>query len=78
MTISNLCCSCCPSNIQELKPKPGDLKAKVLENMALVASKNKHNVETAINAFMEICSNEVSWGVEGVGWGGGGLHGHHC
>ena len=49
----------CVLFIQELKPKPGDIKAKVLENMALISSKSKANVEKALASLMDICSNEV-------------------
>ena len=45
--------------MQDVKPKPGDLKYKVLENMILVSSKNKSNCEKALSAFMEISTNEV-------------------
>ncbi|XP_012939708.1 tetratricopeptide repeat protein 21B isoform X2 [Aplysia californica] len=44
--------------IREAKPKPGDVRHTVLENMALIASKQKQNIERALNNFMEICSNE--------------------
>lgn len=43
-----------------MKPKQGDVKARVLENMALIATKNKSNVEKALAALMDICSNEVN------------------
>ena len=42
-----------------MKPKPGDIRYKVLENMILVATKHKSNVEKALSAFMDISSNEV-------------------
>ena len=45
--------------LHELKPRPDDLRAVLLQNMALVATKNKANVETAIQNFMEIASAEV-------------------
>ena len=45
--------------MQEVKPKPGDLKPKILENMALVATKQKPAIEKALNNFMEISANEV-------------------
>merc|ERR1719239_679559 len=44
--------------IREVKPKPGEMRHTVLENMALIASKQKQNIERALNNFMEICSNE--------------------
>lgn len=40
--------------IKDLRPRPGDLRPKILENMALVATKNKANVEKAIAVFTEI------------------------
>jgi tetratricopeptide repeat protein 21B len=46
--------------MRELKHRPGDIRPKLLENMALVATKNKSNVEKAISSFMEIASQEVS------------------
>ena len=46
--------------LNELKPKPNDIRAILLQNMALVATKNKANVETAIQNFMEIATAEVS------------------
>ena len=42
-----------------MKPKPGDIRYKVLENMILVATKHKNNVEKALSAFMDISTNEV-------------------
>lgn len=42
-----------------MKPKPGDIKPKLLENMALIATKQKASIEKALNAFMEISTNEV-------------------
>lgn len=45
---------------QEVKSKPGDIRPRLLENMALIATKQKQNVERALSAFMDICSNEVS------------------
>ena len=47
--------------LQELKPKAGDIRPKLLENMALIATKQKGNIEKALNAFMEISTNEVSY-----------------
>ena len=44
-----------------MKPKPGDIRPKLLENMALIATKQKGNIEKALNAFMEISTNEVSY-----------------
>lgn len=51
-----LTCALC---IQEVKAKPGDLRPKMLENMALIASKQKQNVEKAVNNLMEVSANEV-------------------
>ena len=45
--------------LQEVKPKPGDIRPKLLENMALIATKQKGNVERALSAFMEIAAHEV-------------------
>lgn len=45
--------------VQEVKAKPGDLRPKMLENMALIASKQKQNVEKALNNLMEVSANEV-------------------
>lgn len=50
--------------LQELKPKPGDVRAHVLQTMLLVATKNKAHVEKAINIFMEICNNEVTFTIK--------------
>ncbi|XP_059173967.1 tetratricopeptide repeat protein 21B-like [Physella acuta] len=44
--------------LKEVKPKPGDLRVTILENMALIATKQKTNVEKALSSFMEICSAE--------------------
>ncbi|XP_061174848.1 tetratricopeptide repeat protein 21B-like isoform X2 [Saccostrea echinata] len=44
--------------LKEVKAKPGDLRPKMLENMALIASKQKQNVEKALNNLMEISANE--------------------
>ncbi|ELU05036.1 hypothetical protein CAPTEDRAFT_159405 [Capitella teleta] len=44
--------------LREMKPKPGDIKAKVLENMVLISTKIKGNVEKALASLMDICSNE--------------------
>ena len=51
---------------QEVKSKPGDIRPRLLENMALIATKQKQNVERALSAFMDICSNEVSGTRHGV------------
>lgn len=53
-------------NIQEVKAKPGDLRPKMLENMALIASKQKQNVEKAVNNLMEVSANEVRALSQGV------------
>ena len=45
--------------MQELKPKPGDIRPKLLENMALLATKQKQNVEKALSAFMDLTVDEV-------------------
>ncbi|XP_048728803.1 tetratricopeptide repeat protein 21B-like isoform X2 [Ostrea edulis] len=44
--------------LKEVKAKPGDLRPTMLENMSLVASKQKQNVEKALNNLMEISANE--------------------
>lgn len=44
--------------LKEVKAKPGDLRPKMLENMALIASKQKQNVEKAVNNLMEVSANE--------------------
>lgn len=57
--------------LREMKPRTGDLRHTILENMALVATRHKGNVEKALAAFMSICSNEVGVGKEsGWVWGG--------
>ena len=45
--------------LNELKLKPDDVRGILLKNMTLVATKNKQNVETAIQNFMEIVAAEV-------------------
>jgi len=42
-----------------MKPKPGDIRARILENMLLVATKKKQDVERSLVAFTEIVTNEV-------------------
>ncbi|XP_064595299.1 tetratricopeptide repeat protein 21B-like isoform X2 [Liolophura sinensis] len=44
--------------LREIKSRPGDLRPRILENMALIATKNRQNVEKALSSFMEIASNE--------------------
>lgn len=44
--------------LKEVKAKPGDIRPRLLENMALIATKQKQNVEKALSAFMDMCSNE--------------------
>ncbi|ESO93623.1 hypothetical protein LOTGIDRAFT_189817 [Lottia gigantea] len=44
--------------LKECKPKPGDIRHKLLDNMAKIATKQKPAVEKALNAFMEIASAE--------------------
>lgn len=56
--------------IQEVKAKPGDLRPKMLENMALIASKQKQNVEKAVNNLMEVSANEVRALSQGECWWG--------
>ncbi|KAH9507420.1 Tetratricopeptide repeat protein 21B [Bulinus truncatus] len=46
--------------LKEVKPKPGDLRHVILENMALIGTKQKANVEKALNSFSEICSGEAA------------------
>lgn len=62
-----LTCALC---IQEVKAKPGDLRPKMLENMALIASKQKQNVEKAVNNLMEVSANEVRVLSQVVCWWG--------
>lgn len=45
--------------IQEVKVKFGDLRFKMLENMALIVFKQKQNVEKVVNNLMEVSVNEV-------------------
>ncbi|XP_060575597.1 tetratricopeptide repeat protein 21B-like isoform X3 [Ruditapes philippinarum] len=45
--------------LKELKPKPGEQRPKYLENMALIATKQKGNVEKALSNFMEMASDET-------------------
>ena len=45
--------------LREMKPRQGDLRHQLLENMALVSTKQKGNVEQALAAFMEIIAHEV-------------------
>ena len=47
--------------LQELKSRPGEMRPRILENMVLVSRKHKVDVERALAAFMEICSNEVEY-----------------
>ncbi|KAK7913141.1 hypothetical protein WMY93_013352 [Mugilogobius chulae] len=46
--------------LKELKPETagGQLQVRILENYCLLATKQKANVEKALNAFTEIASNE--------------------
>ncbi|XP_013391055.1 tetratricopeptide repeat protein 21B [Lingula anatina] len=44
--------------IKELRQRPGDIRPRLLENMLLIATKNKQNIEKALAAFMEIASAE--------------------
>ncbi|KAK7092869.1 tetratricopeptide repeat protein 21B-like [Littorina saxatilis] len=44
--------------LKEVKSKPGDIRPRLLQNMALIATKQKQNVEKALSNFMDICSNE--------------------
>ncbi|XP_052258735.1 tetratricopeptide repeat protein 21B-like isoform X2 [Dreissena polymorpha] len=44
--------------LKDLKPKAGDQRPTYLLNMALIATKQKANVEKAINSFMEMVSDE--------------------
>ncbi|KAL3836422.1 hypothetical protein ACJMK2_021855 [Sinanodonta woodiana] len=44
--------------LKELKPKPGDMRPKLLENMALISTKQKQNLEKALAAFMDMSSDE--------------------
>eukprot|EP00105_Crassostrea_gigas_P001449 XP_011413636.1 PREDICTED: tetratricopeptide repeat protein 21B isoform X1 [Crassostrea gigas] len=53
--------------LKEVKAKPGDLRPKMLENMALIASKQKQNVEKAVNNLMEVSANEHDSEIPGSG-----------
>ncbi|XP_014668422.1 PREDICTED: tetratricopeptide repeat protein 21B-like [Priapulus caudatus] len=44
--------------IQELKQQPGDVRPQILHNKLLIATKDKSNVERALQSFMQICSAE--------------------
>lgn len=52
--------------IQEVKVKFGDLRFKMLENMALIVFKQKQNVEKVVNNLMEVSVNEVRVFSQGV------------
>ena len=43
-----------------MKAKPGDLRPTILENLALITTKQKANVERALSSFMEMCAGDVS------------------
>lgn len=47
--------------LKELKPQTaeGHLQLRVLENYCLMATKQKSNVEQALNTFTEIATSEV-------------------
>ena len=45
--------------MQEVKPREGNIRLQLMENMVLVASKTKSNVEKALSSFMEIASLQV-------------------
>ncbi|XP_078334494.1 tetratricopeptide repeat protein 21B-like isoform X3 [Crassostrea virginica] len=53
--------------LKEVKAKPGDLRPKMLENMALIASKQKQNVEKALSNLMEVSANEPDSDIPGSG-----------
>ncbi|GFN94693.1 tetratricopeptide repeat protein 21b-like, partial [Plakobranchus ocellatus] len=44
--------------LKEVKAKPGDLRPSILENMALISTKQKANVERALSSFMEMCAGD--------------------
>ena len=44
---------------QEVKPKSNPLKHKILENYALMATKNKSLTEKALASYMELATTEV-------------------
>lgn len=48
--------------LKELKPQTvqGHVQLRIIENYCLMATKQKSNVERALNAFMEIVVAEVS------------------
>ena len=50
-----------PPRRQELKPKPGDqtISHQLLTNFLLLASKNKGNMERALQEFTNIASSET-------------------
>lgn len=48
--------------LKELKPQTiqGHVQLRIMENYCLVATKQKSNVEQALNTFTEIATSEVS------------------
>lgn len=48
--------------LKELKPQTiqGHAQLRIMENYCLVATKQKSNVEQALNTFTEIATSEVS------------------
>lgn len=42
--------------LKEVKPRNGNIRLQLMENMVLVASKTKSNVEKALTSFMEVAS----------------------
>ena len=46
--------------LKDLKGRPGDVRSRLLENMMLVQTKSKSNIERALQQFMEIATEHVS------------------
>lgn len=48
--------------LKEIKPQTpgGHVQLRILENYCLLATKQKANIEKALNVFTEIANNEVS------------------
>ncbi|KAK3772094.1 hypothetical protein RRG08_061179 [Elysia crispata] len=44
--------------LKEVKAKPGDLRPTILENLALITTKQKANVERALSSFMDMCAGD--------------------
>ena len=46
--------------LRDLKTRQGDIRPKLLENMMLLQTKSKSNMERALQSFMEIATENVS------------------